>query len=194
MIILIDAYNLLKQILHTQFVHETQRVKFIKELQDYALKRSNDVVLIFDGGYDLYEYEDHARHIEIIYSGQAQTADDVIKKYLKERQGQNILLVSSDRELRDCAKKCSIESIQSLEFYEIMQEVMQYQKKCEEKIEKTLYKTTKNENLELDLLMEEGSRKLVNKNVEHDYVPTRIRNSSKSSKKDKKLLRKILKI
>lgn len=194
MVILVDAYNLLKQILHVQFIQDAQRAAFIKEFQKYALKRNNEVILVFDGGHGLYEYEEHSAHIEVIYSGQMHSADDFIKKYVKKHQGQNILLVSSDRELRMYAKKYSIESIASPEFYEIMQDVMEYVDKQDKKIQKTAYKTTQQKNLEVDLLMEQGSKNLVAKQIEENYIPLRVRNSHKKSKKDKKLLRKILKI
>jgi predicted RNA-binding protein with PIN domain len=53
MIILIDAYNLLKTVLHTQFIQDAQRIQFLQLFEKYAQRRGkNEVVLVFDGGQD----------------------------------------------------------------------------------------------------------------------------------------------
>ena len=51
MIISVDAYNVLKTVLHIQFVQERQRRQFLQLFMQYAqIRPSNQVLLIFDGG------------------------------------------------------------------------------------------------------------------------------------------------
>lgn len=196
MIILIDAYNLLKTVLHTQFIQDAQRIKFLQLFEKYAqLRQSNELVLVFDGGQDPYEVEENYKHVTLFHSGFMQSADDIIKKKLKMYQGFDILLVTSDRELRQSAKQYQIESLGSMEFYRIFQDVMKLYDKKEVIVAQTIHKTTANENLDVDALMEFGSRLLVAKDQDkHIKVVMRHHDEPGNSKKDKKLLKKIMKI
>lgn len=196
MIIIIDAYNLFKTVLHTQFIESAQRIKFLKMFDSYAQFRvSNEVVLIFDGGQNPYEIEENYKHVTLFYSGFMQSADDIIKKQLMMHKNLDILLVTSDRELRKYAKQCKIESLGSMEFYRILQDVMKVQNKKEVVITNTIYKTIIDENTEVDDLMEYGSRLLVTKEIDKNIkVIVRYNDEQGNSKKDKKLLKKIIKI
>ena len=195
MIIVVDAYNLIKSILKVTYIQEKQRNQFIKLFQQYVLLRENQAILVFDGGFDLYEDDYDYDHLTIMYSGQMHTADDVIKRILKERQGRDVLLVTSDRDICDYASQCNIESIGSVDFYEILQEVMMQQKQKKEKVSQGAHKTTDRSNDYIDDLMEEGSRVLEKKiqDQEVDFI-VRIRDHKKISKKDRRLLKKIAKI
>jgi predicted RNA-binding protein with PIN domain len=196
LIILIDAYNLLKTVLHVQFISDQQRAKFLDLLNAYAQHRpSNQIILVFDGGQDLYEVEQNYKHLRLFYSGSMQIADDVIKKKLYAYRGHDILLVTCDRELRRYAANYQIESLGSVEFYTILQDTMQVQAQKEVIIAQTICKTSENNNADLDVLMELGSRRLVMKDQDQE-VKIVMRASEKrfDTKKDKKLLKKIAKI
>ena len=124
MIILIDAYNLFKTVLHVKFISDQQRIQFLQLFEKYAqLRPNNQVILVFDAGQDFYEIEQNYKHITLLYSGAMQIADDVIKKKLYELQSYDILLITCDRELRRYAANYQIESLGSLEFYKILQEI-----------------------------------------------------------------------
>ena len=83
MIILIDAYNLLKTVLHVQFIELSQRNMFLQMFDKYAQRRtSHEVILVFDGGQDPYEIEKNYKHLTLFYSGFMQSADDIIKKQI----------------------------------------------------------------------------------------------------------------
>lgn len=196
MIIIIDAYNLLKTVLHTQFVQDAQRTKFLQLFEKYAQRRnSNEVILVFDGGQDPYEVEENYKYLTLFYSGFMQSADDIIKKKLTTYKAFDILLVTSDRELRNYAKQYQIESLGSMEFYRILQEVMKVQDQKELIIAQTIHKTTQEENKKLDALMEYGSRYLITKDQDKDIkLSLRYTDEQNGSKKDKKLLKKIIKI
>ena len=195
MIILIDAYNLFKTVLHSQFVQKVERTRFLNLFEQYAAMRSHEIILVFDGDSDVYELLDRYQLIRIYYSGYKQTADDLIKKKLKLLQGKDVLLVTSDRDIRQFAKQYSVESIGSQEFYKILQSVMQRKEQQQVIIAQTIHKTSQDENIELDALMEMGSRKLITKEQDQQVRYTMQDGSKKyDSKKDKKLLKKIVKI
>lgn len=196
MTIVVDAYNILKQVLHTDFINESQRLKFMQEFDVYVQKRKNEVILVFDGGISLDEDVSSVKHIQVVYSGQMHSADDWIKQFVKQGQGKDILLVTSDRELRRYAALYHIESIGSLRFYEIMKQIMQQEVIHDKNMKNALCKTTNLDNLEVDMLMEEGSRILMKQSIEKKDSGRGIRLSSgqKASKKNKRLFRKITKI
>ena len=196
MIILIDAYNLFKTVSHTQFIESAQRIIFLKMFEKYAQRRgSNEIILVFDGGQDPYEIEENYKHLTLFYSGFMQSADDIIKKKLTSLKGFDILLVTSDRELRQYAKQYQIESLGSMEFYRILQDVMKAHDAKEIIVAQTIHKTSVGKNLDLDALMEFGSRLLVTKEIDKDIkVAVRYNDEQSNSKKDKKLLKKITKI
>lgn len=195
MIILIDAYNLFKTVLHTKFVVQKELIIFLQLFEKYAKIRSHKIILVFDGDSDTCQFIDDYHLITIYYSGYKQTADDLIKIKLQLLKGQDILLVTSDRDIRKFAQQLLIESIGSQEFYKILQNVMQSKNKQETVITQTIHKTSDNHNPELDLLMEIGSRKLITKEIDKK-TKFFISDDSKQyrSKKDKKLFKKIIKI
>jgi predicted RNA-binding protein with PIN domain len=196
MIILVDAYNLLKTVLHVKFISDAQREQFLQLFQKYAQHRpANQIILVFDGGPDLYEVENMYKQMTIIYAGSLQIADDVIKKKLYDLRSQDVLLVTCDREIRRYAAQYQIESLGSVEFHTMLQASMQQHDQKEVVIAQTICKTSQDNNQALDQLMELGSRRLVIKDQDKQ-----IKISMKSveklgdTKKDKKLLRKIAKI
>ena len=120
MILLIDAYNVLKQLKPSVQISERERKSFIEQLGQYAKKKQHKIVLVFDGGpYDRATQERIAG-LYIVYSGALETADAYIKRYLKEHKSLDILLISSDNELRSTAARFNIESMRAPDFYKIM--------------------------------------------------------------------------
>ena len=196
MIILIDAYNLFKTVLHVQYVSDQQRFYFLQLFEKYAQQRpSNQVILVFDGGQEFYEAEQSYKSITLFYSGSMQIADDIIKKKLYEYKSYDMLLVTCDRELRRYAANYQIESLGSLEFYKILQKNMQQQTKQEVIVAQTICKTSSDDNDALDSLMEFGSRRLMVKDQDREIkVAMRISENRRDAKKDKKILKKIAKI
>ena len=124
MILLIDAYNVLKQVFSAEFIDDRKRKNFIGQLGRYAKKRQHKIVLVFDGGpYDRATKE-RISGVYVVYSGSLESADDYIKRYLKENKELDLLLISSDRDLRNTAKRFNIESMQAPDFYKIMQSTL----------------------------------------------------------------------
>lgn len=196
MIILVDAYNLLKTVLHVTFVSDGQRAQFLQLFEKYSQYRpANQIILVFDGGQDLYEVETLYKQMTIVYAGSLQSADDVIKKKLYALRSQDVLLVTCDRDIRRYADQHHIQSLGSVEFYKILQSSLQQKDHQEVIIAQTICKTSQSDNEDLDRLMELGSRRLVMKDQDCNIAIVMKRSDRLGdTKKDKKVLRKISKI
>lgn len=195
MIILIDAYNVFKTVLHNQFVEKNEQIRFLNIFETYASIRNHKIILVFDGENNKAEFTDNYQLITIYYSGYKQTADDIIKKQLKILQGQDLLLVTSDRDICKFAMQYSIQSISSQRFYTLLQAVVHSKDQQDTFILRTIQKTSTADNPYLDRLMEIGSRQLITKEQDKEIKSTmRSRYKEHNSKKDRKLLKQIAKI
>ena len=201
MIIIIDAYNYLKNVLRVSFVPPHEIKSCLQLYKKYTTLRSNQIIFVFDAGpYDQVTIENNGRDVEIYYSGSWKSADDVIKDLVIKMKQDDILVVTSDREICAFADVHNIVSIGVIDFHEILQVVMKTTQKKENVVVNTITKITSQENEYLDQLMERGSRNLVRKDdgfhatIEKALTIEMMTKNKKTSKFDKKLLKKIHKI
>lgn len=195
MTIIIDGYNFIKHVVGSSYVSEREIDSWIKRFDEYVSLRHNDVVIFFDAGPGYYKSVEQYGKIVIYYSGQEQTADDLIKDWLAKHKGQDVLLVTSDRDICDFASRLQFVSIGSQDFSRVFNHVMAQEAEYEQKLSATVHKVSRDAHPDLDELMEQGSRDLVNADVQyHDHIPIRIRNGKKASRQDKRLTRKIEKV
>jgi predicted RNA-binding protein with PIN domain len=109
--LVIDGYNLIRQspwlsVLDARDL-EAGREALLAALSEYRQRRpQHKVTVIFDGwqGGALQESRDLCRGVGVIYSRRGERADEVIKRMLA-REGRRVVMVSSDRELQDCAAR-----------------------------------------------------------------------------------------
>lgn len=193
MIILIDGYNILKQRDPGAYIHENIREQLIRVLGLYCKKRGHLILLIFDGGSCSWPVRETKSGIFIIYAGAGNSADDFIKQYIAEHHTDDLLLVSSDRELGAWASKYDIASMDSLPFYNIITDTraytaMQKKKPC------AVVKTTEREDPSLDALMEEASAKVMTKEEDKWRAGEVLPRGKKESKRDRLLRKKIEKL
>jgi len=193
MILLIDAYNVLKQAHKTDLITEQQRNNFVHQLGQYLKVKQHKGILVFDGGQYDRATQERISGVYVVYSGVVESADEYIKRYIKKHEELDILLVSSDRELRSEASRYNIESIPSQQFFAIVQEFFDFSTGQSKKT--SAIKLTKKEDPELDKLMQEGSKKVPRK-VE-DFIEHRSLRKSKAhrlSKKERAKEKKIKKL
>ncbi len=155
--ILIDGYNLLKQLL-SKHITDREREWFHERAREYAREKGHALYIVYDAGpYNRQTKETHGR-VTTIYSGHKDSADDVIKDYLDRNVLKNLLVITTDRELNAYADQYGIPSIDSLDFYEFMKNrttpVIAGYKKSSGQAKKL---HPEQENLELDALMQEGT-------------------------------------
>lgn len=190
MILLIDAYNLIKQIYGKSEVLDREILKFTNELRSYLKKTSNSAILIFDGGFNNFITVSREKSLEIVYAGYSKIADDLIKKYLNDLNPDSTILVTSDLELVNFAKSRSFETIQSIDFYRNYFKVGQGDKFT--KLQSTDFVKTNNSEMEIDDLMKQYSSKVQLKKEDNDFgFELKSKGVSKKDKKREKILKKL---
>ena len=123
--ILIDGYNLIRQSVNLKrFEHqslEAGRNALIEWLADYRRRKDHLITVVFDGWQNgqPQEERDYSSGISIIYSSRGVKADDVLKR-ITAATGEEILVVSSDREIASYATRRGKATLSSAEFESIV--------------------------------------------------------------------------
>ncbi len=190
MIIVIDGYNVLKQVKGAREITHNERERFIALLHQYGKLKGNKMVLFFDGGQTQWPSRERYKGIEVIYSGTGQSADDCIKHYLKDHPNYDLLLVTSDHELGLWASHIQVPSIHSIDFYRLMMQETTHKPEQHKPLGQ-LIKTTDEAHESIDLLMQEVDTVYSKKD---DLVGEHASDKSRLSKKERKLLQKIKKL
>ncbi len=109
--LIIDGYNLIRQSPRLSPLDasdlEAGREALLESLAAYRRSRPrHQVTVVFDGWQagDLKETRDLFQGVRVIFSRRGERADEVIKRLLA-RERQRALVVSSDRELQECADR-----------------------------------------------------------------------------------------
>jgi len=188
--IIIDGYNLIKRITAMQHISLVRRNQFLKLLGNYAKKKKHSIVVIFDGGGSSFSYSENEYGLEIVYSGFQETADDLIVRYVRERRGQEMFLVTSDRELAGFAVGYGVDILKSDKFYELVKDLEIEQKV--DMFDSTLYKMTNIESSELDELMKQGTQQI--KIKEESEEKSRKSSAKKPSRAERRSYQKLKKL
>ena len=196
MIIIVDAYNLLRAIPpYKKTITDQERVAFIARLSSYAREKDHKVVIVFDGGPFEWPAKESRKRIEIVYSGTRQTADDYIKQYIQNHHSKDLLLVSSDRELNHYAQLLNIPSIDSSSFYDLLREYWLGNAYGTNNMnEGIVVKMVQDSQQDIDDIMLEASKTISSKS--EDFVVGRRGNKikNKSDKIERMLLKKLKKL
>lgn len=206
MIILIDGYNLLRQIFPKEKGQlNRQRKQLVKELGFYRLKKKEqitEIILVFDAGPFHRALREIKNGIVVMYSGQKSSADEWIVNYIKTRHYHEILLITLDRELIDSCKKANVQQMDVMQFYKIIKDSLY------EELEQDITKTIPTQKLEnnyinadiesfeeiaseidsqaLDILMEESAITHTNTKIDDDNKPKKKKGSANKISKKKK--------
>ena len=123
--IIVDGYNLIRQSdalrRYERLSLEEGRKALIRSISLYKRQRGHKVTVVFDGwqGGPLEEERDKLSGIDIIYSRKGEKADEVIKRMVQER-AEEIVVVTSDRDIADFVSRRGGTAISSQEFDELM--------------------------------------------------------------------------
>jgi predicted RNA-binding protein with PIN domain len=123
--IIIDGYNLIRQSdtlrRYERFSLEDGRKALIRSISLYKKQRGHKVTVVFDGwqGGPVDEERDKLSGIDIVYSRKGEKADEVIKRMVQER-AEEIVVVTSDRDIADFVSRRGGTAISSPEFDELM--------------------------------------------------------------------------
>ncbi|HTM05996.1 MAG TPA: NYN domain-containing protein [Patescibacteria group bacterium] len=189
--LLIDGYNLFKQIDDVTLLSPAQRSKYVNMLERYVQMKALQGLLVFDGGLQERASYEGESLLEIVYVGKNRTADDFIKDFLQESHGKDILLVSSDRELNKVADYYQVASIDVLDFWYFVKDALVDKKKS---VKKTghIIKVSGSDHPELDALMK--TLKVTSIKSDDLIIDKGATSRLKRSKIDKKLLQKVKKL
>lgn len=119
--LIIDGYNLIRQSPDLQRLDarelEAGRLALLQRLASYRSRARHKITVVFDGwqGGDFKESRDQHQGILIIYSRLGERADEVIKRLLTRERGRAVV-VSSDRELQDWARRVGATWINASQF------------------------------------------------------------------------------
>jgi predicted RNA-binding protein with PIN domain len=195
LIIIIDAYNVLKYFNQAKYITDKQREQFISLLADYAKHKKHTLLAVFDGGD--YDRPAHFKKngITVIYSGHTTTADSVVISLLKNYTG-SAVVISNDKEIHQYALKNNVQVVSSQQFYEYLDQATSIplprvvqDKRLPQK------RKGHSSSQEVDQLMELASSIVVHK--DERVHPDQNKRSDKSvslSKKEKKKLNVIRKL
>ena len=119
--LIVDGYNLIRQSDtlrgYERISLEAGRQALVRSLADYRKLRGHPITVVFDGwvGGSPQEERDRMGGIDIIYSRLGEKADEVIKRLLA-KGSEEIMVVTSDREIVNFAARRGKTSIASTAF------------------------------------------------------------------------------
>jgi predicted RNA-binding protein with PIN domain len=120
--IIIDGYNLIRQSDSLRRFErlglEKGREELIKRLAPYRKIKGHRITVVFDGwiGGPLREERLKEAGIHIIYSKRGEKADEVIKRIARKRSGEELVVVTSDRQIAEAVGRSGGVAITSPEF------------------------------------------------------------------------------
>jgi predicted RNA-binding protein with PIN domain len=117
--IIIDGNNLIGSFPEISIEDPTSISKVIRLVKKFQEDKKNNVIIVFDGQPDgPAERGNSNQKFNIIYPRIGNTADDEIKAILDNMDYfKDVILVSSDRELKAYARDKGAKTINSIEFY-----------------------------------------------------------------------------
>lgn len=191
MIIIVDGYNVLKQVHYAGEISQADRTHFIATLRLYGKRKKHTIILVFDGGGYEWPFKEVFPGITVVYSGYQESADDYIKELLQEKRSLDVLVVTSDYDVNTYAQDLNIPSIESVAFWSLVMSAVQPSKEKGPSAKSPLIKLTNTVNQELDDLMSQVVGEFV---VEHRQSASRwAEPKGKKSSKHEKRLHAILK-
>lgn len=118
--IIVDGYNYIRQTDLKRLENislERGRNELIKRLSAYRKAKGHKITVVFDGilGESLSEQRDRSAGVSIIYSRRGETADEVIKRIIGS-SSEELLIVSSDREIALSAERNGFTAVNSQTF------------------------------------------------------------------------------
>ena len=123
--IIIDGYNMIRQSdtlrRYERLSLEAGRDALVRNVSHYKKQRGHEVTIVFDGwqGGPVEEERDKLSGIDIIYSRKGEKADEVIKRMVQDRS-EEVVVVTSDRDIADFASRRGVTAISSQDFDDLM--------------------------------------------------------------------------
>jgi len=197
MIIIVDAYNLLRAVPpYKKTITAQERAQFINNLGVYGRRKGHKIVIVFDGGPHEWPFRETMKIVTVVYSGMHETADDYIKEYIEAHKAKDLLLVTSDSELNRFAAQLQIPSIDSASFNQLVYEGLRVPDAIAQKKNDEVVKLAHDNYNFIDELMMQASKSVPIKSEDLASVGSKNRDAKKSqhSKDERALLKKLNKL
>ena len=188
--IIIDGYNILKQVAPRNQITEKERSQFLRIVEQYAHKKKHIIYVVFDAGPYERPTAEKKNSLVIVYSGTRTTADDVIKTYIEEQVLKPLLIVTTDRQITRFAARHSVPHIDSLDFYALMKHEKSVVPQGPTQSRGMAHKLHP-EKSELDELMQEASKGVYYKEEDINKKDAVLNKASKSDKQLMRILKKL---
>jgi len=196
MIVIVDAYNILKYVHGSDGVGEREKEDFLSVVRVRARMKQYNVIVVFDGGSSSYplRYDDHG--IEVMYAGNRQSADHAIEALCGTYRGREVVVVSADRMLCQAVKKLNAVCIEPpLYLHRIHESRRQKERGL---VTALSYEDKDGKNIsseEFHAMMEKAAQQARVKAIDYEDVPSsRMRPSQKKSRSETILERIIEKL
>jgi len=121
--LVIDGYNLLhvnRSLINLNSTRlQWERERLIDLLSAYQKQKSCEITVVFDGWQEGWSTEtrEKKKGIEVLFSKLGEKADEVIKRFVKEK-GSGTIVITSDRDVARFAQRMGIAVIASEQFRE----------------------------------------------------------------------------
>lgn len=144
---IIDGNNLIGSSPDISLDDPDSRKKIIQLIKRYQENKNNNILVVFDGEPfgDLHVHP-ISNKLTVMFPKYGSSADEEIKKLLDSYNDfRDVMLVSSDRELKSFAKKKGAKVVNSIEFYFELKRLFRFFGKKEESQKRINLKLTKSE-------------------------------------------------
>jgi uncharacterized protein len=121
--VIVDGYNVIFKIpelgANTKKCEiEVLRNRFLSILAQYKEKRRHKLIVVFDGKGSGVSYKSNISGIGVVFPRPGLDADEEIKRMVRNsKHPREIMVVTSDREIRRFVEKCGCKVMGALEFY-----------------------------------------------------------------------------
>ncbi|NLW35240.1 NYN domain-containing protein [Syntrophorhabdus aromaticivorans] len=135
--IVIDGYNYINRVRSSPVLDsaslEMLRGALLEKLARYKRRQGNRITVVFDAQESRWPSRHRESHkgIDVVYSKEHETADDVIIGWVREKPA-GIVVVSSDRAIIDEAKRAGVPFMTPPKMEEAMASCKEYDKDEEE--------------------------------------------------------------
>lgn len=131
---IIDGNNLIGSSPDISIEDPEARLKLIQIIKKFQENKKHNITVVFDGVPENgVRKEDICSKFCVVYPPEGSTADEEIKRILKRyHHYKDVILITSDRELKAYAKEKGAKTINSIEFYFELKRISRVHGKAEE--------------------------------------------------------------
>jgi predicted RNA-binding protein with PIN domain len=101
MLLLVDAYNLLKTLTQTTFISSSEEALFVRQVAKYAALKQLTIYVVFDGGEQTWATDEHiSDYVTTVRAGEYSSADHEIVRLTRRLLAKKPVVVTNDRALQ----------------------------------------------------------------------------------------------